>query len=181
MSKADSDDVRLPPLDTFRVPLVVPLGHLVLQAAYFDNAFIEFIAMLLPLGEDTTPEQVAAVMRNWEIKFLHKAINDAVSRPDISTDLHAFVERIAKLRLDRHRMIHDAMEVSIGEKPGGGHEIMLLREGYERKDKLTNLRLSAVTPHDIGTLACAFYDARLEIDTFVGRFYDAGGVNAGPR
>jgi hypothetical protein len=169
--------MRLPPLDTYRLPLVEPIGHLAMQAAYLDNDLIEFISMLLPFGRDTTPDQVAHEMRNWNATFLDKAIDDAIGNPALAVDLHAFVKRVGDLREERHRMIHDAMEVGIDQTPGGGYGGVLLREGYVRKDKKTTHRvLEYVTPEQVAALAYQFYDARLEIDGYLGRLYDAGGI-----
>ena len=64
--------MRLPPVDVFREPLVEPLGHLVLQASYLDHALYSFVAMMLPFGPETSIEQVAHRLRNWEVEFTIK-------------------------------------------------------------------------------------------------------------
>jgi hypothetical protein len=85
--------------------------------------------------------------------------------------------RLGELREERHRMIHDAMEVGIEDTPDGGYRVILLREGYVRKGKrTTHHQLTGLTPDDVAGLAHRYYDARVEIDGFVGRLYDAGGV-----
>lgn len=173
--------VRLPPVDSFRLPLIEPLGHLVLHAAWLDNELIEFVAMLLPYGPDTTVEQVAHELRNWNAEFLKRTIDRAAPNAGLASDFHQFVDRLKALRDRRHRAIHDAMEVGIDTSGSDGRaRSILLSEGYQRKGKMSEHALSPVTPEDIGAIASEYYDMRLEIDVFLGRLYDAGGAIGWP-
>lgn len=169
--------MNLPPLDVFRQPLVEPLGHLVLQAAYLDNALYEFIAMLLPFGPDTTVEQVAHRLRNWDSAFIEKSIDDAIPNADLAKDLSDYVQRVGEVRELRHRMIHDAMEVGLDDTPGGGYRAIILREGYQRSQMhrgQTFRTLVRLEPNDVAALAFQFYDLRGEIDEFLGRWRSVG-------
>ena len=67
------------------------------------------------------------------------------------------------------------MEVGIDDEPDGVYRAIILREGYVREGKRTSRRLVRLTADDVAALAHEFYDHRLEIDTFLGRLYDAGG------
>lgn len=168
--------MNLPPLDVFRQPLVEPLGHLVLQAAYLDNALYSFVAMLLPFGPYTTAEQVAHKLRNWDAAFIDKAIDEAIPDADLVKDLHDYVQRVGEVRELRHRMIHDAMEVGLDDAPGGGYRAIILREGYQRSPVHrghTFRTLARLEPDDVAALAFQFYDLRGEIDEFLGRWRSA--------
>lgn len=168
--------MRLPPLDVFRQPLVEPLGHLVLQAAFLDNALYAFIAMLLPFGPDTTVEQVAHRLRNWDADFINQAITDAIPDATLAADLRDYVVQVGKAREQRHRMVHDAMEVGLDDDPSGGLRAIVLREGYERLSKHGSVRrLTRLEPDEVAALAYRFYDLREDIDTFLGRWREFGG------
>lgn len=172
--------MNLPPLDAYRQPLVEPLGHLVLQAAYLDHALYQFVAMLLPFGPDTTVEQVAQELRNWKADFVAKAINDAIPDEDLAKDLHEFMGRVGEARDKRHRMIHDAMELGLDDAPGGGFRAIILREGYQRsvKHRQTFRTLARLEPDEIAALAFRFYDLRISIDGFLGRWRAFGGPDS---
>jgi hypothetical protein len=170
------NSLRLPPLDVFREPLVEPLGHLVLQAAYLDNALYLLIASMLPFGQSTTVEQVAHRLRNWDGTFVSEAVVKAISDGQLVGDLLAYFARVAEAREMRHRMVHDAMEVGLDDAPGGGYEAVILQEGYQRSSKQQTVRkLTRVAPEDIAALAYALYDLRIEIDEFLGRWRELGG------
>lgn len=165
-----NSQLRLPPVDEHRQPLIEPLGHLILQSSWFDNALIEFIALLLPFGLDTTSTQVAHELRNWNDKFVRCTIEGAIGDHELVTDLHQFIDRVARLRERRHRMVHDAIEVGIEPRPSGGFRAVLLREGYQRRSKVhSEHQVDAVTPDEVVALAWAYYELRMEIDTFFGR------------
>lgn len=171
--------LRLPPLDEFRRPLVEPLGHLVLQAAYLDNALYSFVAMMLPFGEETTVEQVAHRLRNWDSAFVKESVARAISDAALVEDVLDYFDRVGEARDKRHRMVHDRMEVGLDDGPDGLQAI-LLREGYQRSSKQSSVRkLNRVTPEEVATLAFALYDLRLEIDTLLARWREAGGPKAG--
>jgi hypothetical protein len=171
-----NSSLRLPPVDVYRQPLVEPLGHLVLQAAYLDNALYAFIALMRPLGPETTAEQVAHRLRNWNGAFVSDAVGRAILDPLLRSDVLTYFSRVAEGRERRHRMVHDAMELGLDDAPGGGYEAIILKEGYERTSKQhTVRRLSRVTAEDIAALAFELYDLRLEVDTILGRWGDLGG------
>jgi hypothetical protein len=169
--------MRVPPLDVFRQPLVEPLGHLVMQAAYLDNALYSFVALLI--GPETDSAQVAHELRNWDARFVDDAIAAAISDKELATDLHNYVRRVGEARDERHRMIHDAMEVGLDDAPQGGFQAIILREGYQRRTKHETVRtLTRVTPDEVAALAYRFYDLRIEVDTLFGRWHELGGPPA---
>src|SRR5438132_135150 len=47
----DPERMKLPPVDVFRAPFIEPLGHLVMQAAYAEDALIELLPSA-PLSAD---------------------------------------------------------------------------------------------------------------------------------
>lgn len=167
-------NIALPPVDKYRRPLVEPLGYMVLHAAWFENRLYSFIALLLPFGPDTTLEQVAHKLRNWDSAFLVQTVRDAIVDDQLVDDLVEFFDRVDGVRDDRHRLVHDAMEVGImpiGEFGGdGGWRAVLLREEYSRLGKSrTERKLTSITPDRVAAVASAFYDLGIEIETFRGR------------
>lgn len=151
-----------------------PLGCLILHAAWFDNALIEFVALLH--GPSTTFTEVAHNLRNWNSSFLTETIDAANVDKQLTIDLHAFIGRVEALRKRRHRVVHDAIEVGADGNPADGYVAMLLREGFERHGKERSAhRLTKVTPEEIAAIACTYYDFQLEIDTFVGRLRASSG------
>lgn len=169
--------LRLPPLDEFRLPLVVPLGHLVLQAAYLENEVYAFIAAMRPEGTETSAEQVAHKLRQWDEKYIHAAIGRAIPDVALGQDLREYMERVKLARDERHRMIHDSMELGLDERSGSLRAIVL-REGFVRSSGRTERRLKQVAPEEIAALAVRFYELRIEIDTFSGRWSELGGPRA---
>jgi len=165
--------MQLPPVDQYRLPLVEALGTVVLHAAWFENALIEFIAMLLPFGPETTTEQVAHRLRNWDLLFLLDSIERAIADRELAVDLAAFVSRADEVRARRHRVIHDAVEVGIEEHADGGYRTILMTEGYVKQvgKKASDRSLNRTTVLDIAQLAWEFYNLRIEIDTFLGRLH----------
>lgn len=160
--------MRLPPLDEYRQPLVEPLGHLVLQAAYLDNALYSFVAMLW--GPQVGIEDVANRLRNWDPGYITAAVDDAIEDQRLAGDLKDYVSRIGRARDQRHRMIHDAMEVGVDDS-SGRYRIIILREGYVRHSKgMTEHRFVRVEPEEVAALAMEFYELRIEIDTFMARW-----------
>lgn len=166
--------LRLPPVDVYRQPLIEPLGYMVLHASWFENRMYSFISLLQPFGPDTTLEQVAHKLRSWDRPWLELVVRDAIIDEQLFEDVVEFLGRVDRVRSDRHRLVHDAMEVGIlpiGQLgDGGGYRAVLLREEYSRVDKSNSIRqIIPVTPEDVAAVASAFYDLGLEIDTFLGR------------
>jgi len=169
-----ANELRLPPVDDFRRPLMEPLGCLILHAAWFDHALIDFMALLR--GPDTSSTEVAHKLRNWDSSFLTETIDAANVDNQLAVDLHAFIGRVEVLRKRRHRVVHDAIEVGADGNSADGYVAMLLREGFERHGKERSAhRLTKVTPEEIAAIACTYYDFQLEIDTFVGRLRASSG------
>ncbi len=171
---AERRPLRLPPVDVYRQPLIEPLGYMVLHASWFENRMFSFIGLLLPFGPDTTLEQVAHKLRNWDLPWLEKVVRGAIVDEQLLEDVVEFLGRVERVRGNRHRLVHDAMEVGIlpiGQLgDGGGYRAVLLREEYAKVDKSRSIRqMTPVTPEDVAQVAYAFYDLGLEIDTFLGR------------
>jgi hypothetical protein len=161
---------EFPPVDIYRLPLVEPLGHLVLQASWFENALIEFVALLLPFGPRTLAEDVAQKLRNWDADFLGDSVATAIADHELADDLIKFFKWVEELRKRRHRMVHDAIEVGLTGDQASGYGAALLREGFQRDDRGRTVRTcDLLAPEDVALVAWAFFDLRMELDTFWGR------------
>lgn len=151
-------DLRLPPVDKYRLPFIEPLGHLVLNAARADNALINLVAAV----SNTSPSAVAHTLRNWGPEtraWVLQAINRVDDADDdLADQAKALVATFHELRERRHRAVHDAVEVGIFGGPEGGYEVRPLHEGYVRSGKTTAYRLEPVTPKALAALAYELHD-----------------------
>lgn len=170
-------DLRLPPVDDYRKPLIEPLGVMVLHASWFENRLFNFIGLLLPFGPDTTLEQVAHKLRFWDRAWLERNVREAIADQQLVEDVIEFLDRVETVRDRRHRLVHDAMEVGImpiGELgDGGGYRAVLMREEYARVGPVTERRFTPITPEQVAAVAMAFFEIGMEIDTILGRLKSA--------
>lgn len=104
-------------------------------------------------------------------------VRNAIVDEQLVEDVVAFISRVEQVRKDRHRLVHDAMEVGIlpiGQLgDGGGYRAVLLREEYVRKGPVTERRFTPIIPEQVAAVAVAFYEAGMELDTFLGRMRSA--------
>ena len=152
--------MKLPHVDVYREPFIVPLGHLAMQAARAEN---ELIALCARTSNPPISDADAAhALRNWGAPA--KAF--ALSRLDLISDaaqrdraLDAF-HRYDALRDARHRAIHDAVEVGI-EGDGPLYSVVPLSIQHKRTDRATTVRtLTKITPEAIADLACEYYEVQ---------------------
>ena len=163
--------MRLPPVDIYRAPFVLPLGHLTMQAAYADLELIGLCAIVPFEGSDLQMQgvEVAARLRNWgpsTVEFVVQRLLMIGDENIRSQAMEAF-QRFQFLREQRHRMIHDAIELGLFEEPGG-YEVGALQVQYIKAGKGNSVRqLERVSPEAIAALACEFYELHKDLDAVV--------------
>lgn len=160
--------LRLPPVDDIRSPFVVPIGHLSMQASRFELSLLHFLAELPADGSplQTNTKEVATQIRYWD-KKAEKYVDDRINLitdPDIRDKAKLAMQTFSRLREDRNRVIHDAIEPIIYENEGGyGLRAAALEHRRENRGS-TSFRIRDVTPEEIANLAYEFYDLRQELD-----------------
>ncbi|MBP2558006.1 hypothetical protein J2857_000757 [Neorhizobium galegae] len=160
--------LRLPNVDEFRQPFIEPLGHLVMQAAYADNELIELCSKIPSEGSphQMPPEEVAQKLRNWDQKakaFVHLRIN-MITDDRLRDQASDALTRFDTLRTQRHRAIHDAVEVGIFGS-GDTYEVSALALEYRREKSCTTVSLNTVTPEVIANLACQLYELQRDLNS----------------
>lgn len=142
--------MRLPPVDVYRAPFIEPLGHLVMNAAHAENSLIELCALVNGDGQDADGrraayEVAAAKLRNWGAPaqtFVAETLNRIVDA-DLRT---AAIDALAQLeasREDRHRAVHDAVDVGLYEEDGEKWSVAPLRTRYHKSGER---EITPVTP-----------------------------------
>lgn len=157
-----------PPLDMYRIPFAEPIGHLTMQAAYAESQLITLCATVPYDGSplQLSPGDTARQLRNWSDttrSFVEQRLNlieDGHWRSLAKQALH----RYSALREQRHRAVHDAVEVGIF----GGHDgqpVTVLPIGVQYKhDKGSSaVHINAVSPEWIAELACELYDLQQDL------------------
>lgn len=157
--------MRLPPVDVYRRPFVEPLGHLVLNAALADNVLLELCAVINAGGQDPARfayEEAASFLRNWDVRaktFVEGTIAK-IGDGDMRRDAEDAVARFSIAREDRHRAIHDAVEVGIFEDEGR-YRTAVLRTRYLRTG---HRELNEIGPEDVAELAYRFHDIAKDLE-----------------
>ncbi|MCJ9752152.1 hypothetical protein MOV61_15645 [Neorhizobium sp. BETTINA12A] len=160
--------LRLPNVDEFRQPFIEPLGHLAMQAAYADNELIELCSQIPSEGSphQMRLEDVAQKLRNWDKKaeaFVRLRIH-MIADAGLRDQALDALTRFETLRTQRHRAIHDAIEVGISGS-GDMYDVSALAVEYRRGKQSTTVSLNAVTPEVIADLACQLYDLQRDINS----------------
>ncbi|WP_157928859.1 hypothetical protein [Pararhizobium haloflavum] len=161
--------MHLPPVDEYRAPFIEPLGHLAMQAAYADNNLINLCAVIPFEGSpnNLAIEVSAAELRNWN-RESRQFVRDRIaliSQPDLRQSANALVDRFSNLRMQRHRAIHDAIDVGLfGNERAGYYAKPLAIEYAQPRKEPPQQRFNAVTPDKIAALACEFYELQKDLD-----------------
>jgi hypothetical protein len=160
--------MKLPPVDELREPFIVPLGHLVLQAALTDEAVISLCSVIPFDGspEQMSPCQAAHNLRNWNKSteaFLEERLALIVNEEWSGAARHA-IGRYKQLRDYRHRAIHDA--IVIGQAPGDVSSLTrtTLSVAFTRTNGTTEQHIRAITPEAVALLALEFSGLRIRIE-----------------
>lgn len=155
--------MRIPPVDEYRLPFIVPLGHLAMQAARADN---ELIALCARTSQPELPTtEVAHNLRNWssEAKAFTRARIDLIRDQSQRERAIDALQRYESLRKARHRAIHDAVELGI-EGDGPLYTVVPIAIQYERQDRVrTAEKFNPVTPEMIADLAYEFYEVQQDL------------------
>lgn len=157
--------MRLPPVDIYRRPFVVPLGHLTLFSAQVELLLADCIAFITA-GSDrnsTVPhfENAADRVRNWvPDKALVGLENLTALESHHQISFFDCLRRFGELRLKRNRYIHDAVEVGWDDVDGS----QPLHVGYEKVAKKTRYSVRPVTPEAIAELAVEYSELRADLD-----------------
>lgn len=161
--------MRLPPVDDYRAPFVVPIGHLAMQAAYADNKLFELVAACPPkaVEEAITVDTVAHKLRVWDDKtrpFAEERVR-RIADLDLRAEAEHALSRYGDLKLRRNRAIHDAVEIGIFGSEETGYLPKPLQVEYRRVDgKTTQSWLHKVTPDLIASLAYELYDLQKDME-----------------
>lgn len=163
--------MKLPPVDVYRQPFVVPMGHLAMQAAYADLELIGLCAIAPFEGSDLQMKgtEVAARLRNWGPGTKEFVTERLTLIPDDNLRGQAMdaFGRFQHLRDQRHRIVHDAIEVGIFEE-AGSYEVAALHVQYIKSGKgRSERRLVRVSPDAIASLACEYYELHKDLETVV--------------
>ena len=159
---------RLPPLDDYRRPFVVPIGHMAMQAARVDNLLIELIATV-PRPPNPQPgiAEVGARLRNWGPDQAHY-VEETLALVEVDAvrdQALLLVDRFTALRDLRHRAVHDAIEVGISPTEDGKWQGRAISVGYLRpKHGQPRQAISQVSVELIGHLAMQLYALGQEIE-----------------
>lgn len=158
--------MNLPPVDVYRRPFVEPLGHVVLNSALADNWLLELCAVINGKSLDTARsayEEAAVVLRNWDARaraFVEETLSK-IADAEVQRDAKDAVARFDAAREDRHRAVHDAVDVGIFEEGDGGYRAAALRTRYL---KTGHRELVEIAPEDVATLAYRFYDIAKDLE-----------------
>ncbi len=165
--------MRLPPIDQFREPFIVPLGHLVMQAAYAD----EQLALLCSASSaevEMSPESAAHNLRNWDDaakKFARDRLT-GIGQPEIRASALQALDEYGDLRMLRHRAIHDSISLGLYGDENTGYEARPLAVEFRRCRNQTTLALRATTPDDVAAVACRLYEVQKTFEFIVHQLQD---------
>jgi hypothetical protein len=166
--------LELPPSDIYRSPFVEPIGHLAMQAARADQNVYTLCATVPFDGSPLQmhPGETEKRLRNWTDKkaqtFLKtrlELISEAATRNQALQAMNNF----ERLRLARHRVIHDAVEVGIDLE---GKAYALAVEYRKETPDRSGVYLHRVTPDQIATLACEVYELNQDLNQLIARVRD---------
>jgi hypothetical protein len=163
--------MRPPSVDEFRQPFVEPLGHLVLNAAQADMALLELCAIVNKTGADEASEQSAygeatRKLRNHD-KKAEAYLTATIAKIDGDFWKEAAADAIARFveaRKDRHRAIHDVVDVGAFGNGEDGYYALPLRRKYEPTGEL---KVSKITPTDIMQLAHRYHIIWMDLDVLI--------------
>jgi len=159
--------MQLPPVDVYRAPFVEPIGHLAMQAAYADKELFELVSESSQGSEDlkVSSDEAAHCLRIWD----DKAKAFAAARVDLITDLHQrnaaheALNRYGRLKEQRHRTIHDSVEVGIFGTDETGYFTKPLHLEHRKVGRRTESWLHKITPEQIAALACEVYELQKDL------------------
>lgn len=155
--------MKLPPVDQFREPFVVPLGHLTMQAAYADEQLASLCAATCAECNDRLSAEAAAHrLRNWDdaAKQFARDCLRAIKPPEFRDRALAALDDYETLRTLRHRAIHDALSVGLFGDADTGYEARALAVEYRRSGRETKLQLRVTTPDDMAHVACRLHEVQ---------------------
>lgn len=158
--------MKLPPVDTYRAPFIQPFGHMVMQAALADDALVRLCAEIPATFAEEEVDYGASAheLRNWNEKsqaFIQSRIAK-IDDLELRAQATEVVERFGSLRNQRHRAVHDAVDVGVY---GGNtsYYALPLAVSYLRDGRTTRQELAEVTPESIADLACQLYELQCDI------------------
>lgn len=157
--------LRLPPVDVYRAPFIQPIGHLAMQAALAEDALIGMCAEIPASFAEEQMNYGAAAheLRNWggpAESFIASRL--ALLADELRAQAEDAVSRYAKLRLQRHRAVHDAVTVGIFGS-AEYYYVEPLAVAYIREGKSTVQSVTKVTPEAIAELACELYEVQQDL------------------
>lgn len=163
--------MRAPSVDEFRQPFVEPLGHLVLNAAQADMALLELCAIVNRMGTDEASEQAAYAeaarkLRNHDKKtevYLTATI-EKIEGGHWKQAAADAIARFVEARKERHRAIHDVVDVGAFGNGTDGYYALPLRRKYKPTGEL---QVSKITPTDIMQLAHRYHIIWMDLDVLV--------------
>lgn len=161
---------HLPPVDEYRQPFIEPLGHLLLHAAALDNALVELCSMLAEPGTDEPMlPTVAGRLRNWteDTRLFVEQTFATITDDHWRGEALRMLARFVALREERHRAVHDAVDVGIFGDAVDGYEVRPLRVGFPRVGRDTIFHVVQVTPESIATLAVAIYELKEDVESAI--------------
>lgn|GEM_PF-2532917 len=167
--------LKLPPTDIYRSPFVEPIGHLAMQAARADQNVYMLCATVPFDGSPLQmhPGETEKRLRNWTDKrsqaFLRDRL-DLISGTATKEQALQAMEAYERLRLARHRVIHDAVEVGIGQD---GTAFALAVEYRKETPDRSEVYLHHVTPDQIAALACEVYDLNQDLNHIIALVRDS--------
>lgn len=162
--------MELPQVDEFRKPFVEPLGHLTMQAAYAELRLIELCASPA-LPEAPTIGVAGHKIRNWgekARKFVQKRI-EHIQDEGIRNSAFDAVGRYDQTRQQRHRAIHDAIDVGIDGNADDGYAIVLLGTQTIAKshNQIGGTLYRDISVEPVAALACELEDIQKTIEFIV--------------
>lgn len=155
--------MRLPNVDQFREPFVLPIGHLAMQAAYAEAQLIG-LCSTTSLPEAEPIGAVTKKLRNWTESAKRYAVRRALLIRDEGIR-HAAIEAIGRyddLREQRHRAIHDAIDVGLEGEEDSGYAVVPLgvQNAPSTRHEVGGPRLYQLTAEKLAELACELEDVQ---------------------
>ncbi|MEQ1943901.1 hypothetical protein ABMA32_15920 [Mesorhizobium sp. VNQ89] len=155
--------MKLPSVDQFREPFVLPIGHLAMQAAYADEQLALLCAAASEEGENPlSPEETAHKMRNWDDNSKRFAFDlvSGIGQPEIRASALVALQEYGDLRELRHRAIHDSISLGLYGDAEAGYEARPLAVEFRRGRETTTQHLRETTPDHVAAVACRFEEVQ---------------------
>jgi hypothetical protein len=156
--------LKLPPADIYRKPFIEPIGHLAMQAAQAEQAVVELCSSVPFDGSPSQlpPADVEKRLRNWTDKQTRNFVSDRltlIATDELREQAKVVLDQFERIRSERHRVIHDAVEIGIGLDGSA----FALAVQYKSEADASGVYLREVTPEQIAELACEIYELNQDL------------------